>query len=99
MSRKRAWFLVGGLLALGLVMVYFVSLYFDPVVNYYGVRMRESQFHSYILTNAPADPDFGLYCYAQPLTNIHEQSICFDTKTELDSFLGRKYEVERQLRG
>lgn len=51
----------------------------------------------YMLANSSSDPDFALYCCGQPHTSIHEQSICFDTKVELDSFVDRKDAVKQQL--
>lgn len=95
---RRVFFVSSGLLML-VLLLYFVSRFTDPIVNYYGVRMPDSQFHSFVLAHPPADPAAGLYCYAEPLTDIHEQSICFDSKAELDLFLQRKHEIESQLRG
>ncbi len=59
--------------------------------------MRKSQLHSFVEAYHPSDPNFALYCLAQPLTNLNEQSICFDSDTELQHFIQRKYEVERAL--
>ena len=98
MIQRRTILLVSGLLFI-ITLVYFVSIYFDPIVNYYGVRVRESQLKSLLLARTPNDPDFGLYCIAQPLTNLSEQSICFDSEVEFQQFNQRRIEVEQQLRG
>jgi hypothetical protein len=98
-SRRGVIYLTSGILIIVAVIIYFVSLYFDPIINYYGVRMRESQFTSFLLTHTLSNPDFGLFCIAQPLTNLHEQSICFDSEVEVQRFDQRRIEVERQLSG
>lgn len=97
MNRKRTLFLTGGLLMTA-ALLYMTSLFFDPIVNYYGIRLRNSQLYS-LLANTPGDPNFGLYCLARPLTNLAEQSICFDTSAELEQFMQRRDEVERQITG
>ncbi len=76
---------------------HFVLAFHDPVINYYGVRLRESQLVNLFMTQTPAVENFGMYCYARPLHDLHEQSICFNTQAEIDDFLERKYEIERQL--
>lgn len=95
---KRYIYLVLGI-GLLVIVVFFISFYFDPIVNYYGVRMRESQLVALLQEHRHNDPDFGLFCYAQPLTNLQEHSICFNSAIELDTFIARKSEVERQLYG
>ena len=99
LKKRRVMFLMTGIIAVAFVVVYFVSLYADPIVNYYGVRMRKSQLHDVLVAQASTSPTFGLYCQAFPLTNLVEQSICFDSQTELDQFIVRQSQVERQLTG
>ncbi len=96
---KRYIYLMLGIGLLVIVVVFFLSFYFDPIVNYYGVRMRESQLVALLQEHPPTDPDFGLFCYAQPLTNLHEHSICFNSAVDLDTFITRKSEIESQLYG
>jgi len=97
MTKSRAIFLAIGIILLTGVVIYVASLYFDPIVNYYGVRMRTSQFDAFLYAHTPEDPDFALYCIAQPLTNLHEQSICFDSEIEFQQFNERRIEIERLL--
>lgn len=97
MSRLRLFVYGGCALLILLAGVYFVSIFYDPIINYYGVRMRESQLVELLMTQTPTNPNFGMYCYARPLHDLHEQSICFDTQAELDQYLDRRHEVERQL--
>ena len=87
LKKRHVAFLMTGIIAVAVVVVYFVSLYADPIVNYYGVRMRKSQLHDVLVAQASTNPTFGLYCQAFPLTNLVEQSICFDSQTELDQFI------------
>ena len=87
------------MIAVTIVVIYFVSVYADPIVNYYGVRMRESQLRQVLVMHTPTTPNFGLYCQAFPITNLLEQSICFDSELELDQFIARHDQVTRQLTG
>lgn len=95
----RKTFLVIAVLILCATGIYVASLFFDPVINYYGNRMRESQFNTYLQhTRANKDnSNFGLYCKAEPLTNLAEQSICFDTNEELQRFLAHEFEYRDYL--
>lgn len=82
---------------IAIVVIYFISLYTDPIVNYYGIRIRESQLRQLLIQQMPRTPNFGLYCLAFPITNLLEQSICFDSQAEIDQFMARRNQVEHQL--
>jgi hypothetical protein len=99
LKKRRVTFLMTTILAVTLIVLYFVSLYADPVVNYYGIRMRKSQLRQVVEAHTPTTPNFGLYCQAFPITNLLEQSICFDSQAELDQFIARRNQVEHQLTG
>jgi|FLYN01.1.fsa_nt_gi hypothetical protein len=60
--------------------------------------MRQSQFEAFLLAHTPSNPDFALYCIAKPLTDLHEQSVCFDSEEEFQRFNQRQFEIEQQLR-
>jgi hypothetical protein len=87
------------LVAVMLVVIYFVSIYDDPIVNYYGIRMRKSELRQVLVAHMATSPTFGLYCMAFPITNLLEQSICFDSQAELDQFVTRRSAVEREMGG
>ncbi|MBW4436140.1 MAG: hypothetical protein KME04_03335 [Pleurocapsa minor GSE-CHR-MK-17-07R] len=81
------------------VVAFAASLVTDPIVNYYGVRMRQSQYVALLSDRWTVDQNFGAYCYAYPITNLAEQSVCFDTEAELNHYSDRQSAVERALRG
>ena len=97
LKKRRVAFLMTSMIVATLIVIYFVSLYADPIVNYYGIRMRKSQLSQVLLTHTPNIPNFGLYCMAFPITNLSDQSTCFDSKAELDQFVTRRTQVEVQL--
>jgi hypothetical protein len=99
LKKRRVTFLMTGIFAVTLVVLYFVSLYADPIINYYGIRMRKSQLRQVVEAHTPTTPNFGLYCLAFPITNLAEQSICFDSQVELDQFITRRNQVEQELTG
>ena len=99
LKKRRVVFLMTSLVAVTLIVIYFVSVYADPIVNYYGVRMRKSQLQSVLVAQYASNPNYGLYCQAFPLTNLVEQFVCFDSRVELDQFVTRQSQVERQLSG
>jgi hypothetical protein len=95
MSKRRIVLIaLGGLLLL--VMAY-LAIYADPTVNYYSVRMRNSQFHPFLAAHHPDDPDFAIYCLSLPPINLSEQSVCFDSDAELQRFMQRRHEIEQAL--
>ncbi len=99
LKKRRVAFLMTSVVAVTLIVIYFVSIYADPIVNYYGVRMRKSQLREMLVANTPTNPNFGLYCLAFPITNLLEQSICFDSQAELDQFVTRRNQVAQQMSG
>jgi hypothetical protein len=99
LKKRRVAFLMTSIVAVSLIVIYFVSLYADPVVNYYGIRMRKSQLRQVVEAHTPTTPNFGFYCLAFPITNLVEQSICFDSQAELDQFMAHRIQVEQQLTG
>lgn len=100
MKRKSLLTLVVASTVAAVVVVgYAASLVTNPIVNYYGVRMRQSQYFALLSDRWAVDQNFGAYCYAYPMTNLAEQSVCFDTEAELNHYSDRQSAIEQALRG
>lgn len=100
MKRKSLLALaVTSTLAAVVVVGYAASLFTDPIVNYYGVRMRQSRYFELLSDRWAVDQNFRAYCYAYPMTNLAEQSVCFDTEAELNHYSDRQSAIERALGG
>lgn len=90
-------FIVAAVLLCGLVSgIIFVSFYSDPMINYYGVRLRQSELNAILQTQTPGNPNFGLHCIAHPFPNLYEGATCFDSREELEDFIKRRNEVNQQ---
>lgn len=81
---------------LSVIILYFISILNDPIMLYYGNRIRKSQYIALIQANRPAVENFGAYCISQPLY-YPEQSICFDTEAELEQYSQRGFEISQQM--
>lgn len=92
---KMKWIIV---LALALSLLFAGAVFYiswtDPLVLYYGVKMRNSE----LLTLTQTDPTLsGIYCAQLASFSLDASFICFDSKNEIDQYIMRRDEVQARL--
>jgi hypothetical protein len=92
---RKSTLLIGmAVIAAGIV---FIASWLDPMVNYYGVHMRQSELLSLVKNNPPNQPDFALYCISVAPFSFTEVQMCFDSSEELERVNTRRTEIQQQI--
>jgi hypothetical protein len=92
----RRSILLIGLMVIVAGIVFLVS-WLDPMVNYYGVHMRQSELRSLVENNSSNQRDFALYCIQVAPFSVTELKMCFDTSEELERITTRRTEIQQQI--
>lgn len=92
--KPRARIVIGTSVLLLIFALIFVVSWLDPLVLYYGVKMRNSE----LLTLTQTDPTLsGIYCAQLASFSLDASFICFDSKNEIDQYIMRRDEVQARL--
>ena len=89
----RPRYLLSLIAILTMTFVFLVS-FLDPIINYYGVEMRQSDLYHLLQTRPSEQTEPGLYCMQFVPFSIGASLMCFDTKAELDAFVHRRSQIQ-----